>query len=840
MSAGPGSGKTLTVASWLTGFPGSVAWLTVDESDNDLRTFWSDVLGALAAGKVLPQDSALRELVPATAFGAAEALQVRAGLAELPGPVVLVLDDIHHLSNQDVLDTLSALIEQQLSPLRLVMIARADPALRLHRVRVAGGLTEIRSGDLAFSKDETAELFALDGIDLTDEQLRAVVDRTQGWPVGLRLAAMFLSETDIPRGIDRFTGTERSVAEYLIGEVLDQQPAANREFLLRTSIAERINPSLATALTGREDSERLLEGMVAANAFVVRIGDDSGWFRYHPLLRELLAHRLTLEQPGTAATLQVRAATWFAENGQPIQAIRHATAAGDWNEVGRLLTASALPLILTAEGPALTAAIEPAARRATHSPSLSTLLAAAIWHFQRRDFPAMHRDAREANEFLTDAPEAIRVPGEILITATRFTHDRIIGSAALVESSTRLLSLLDAAPRRLVPAARQYRAIGLNNLGVGRLWAGDLAGAESDLVAAEAQAAELGLGLTVVSARAYLSVLDVLRGRLRQAHRRATAVRAAVDRRGWAAEPQALGLYVALGLTLLSWNRLDEASDIVDAGLAASTRGSDAGCRLALGIAAIGVAAARGDVRAERSAADRLAAEVAQLPDPPDLLARWCALAQAQVPAAAGAPSAPAAAVQPAGGAGYVDAAERVALGRALLAKGRTEELPALVGPLIEPGAPFLGLAVQARILLALAADREHRDTAALRQFTAAIDVAEAENMVRPFLDAGPALRSLISRHRNVVARHLDFTHELLTPQVLHEVHETGLAGEHLTERELIVLRYLPTMLKAGEIANDLFVSVNTVKAHLRSIYRKMDVTTRRAAVERARDLNLL
>ena len=179
-----------------------------------------------------------------------------------------------------------------------------------------------------------------------------------------------------------------------------------------------------------------------------------------------------------------------------------------------------------------------------------------------------------------------------------------------------MLSLLDTAPRRLVPAARQYRAIGLNNRGVGRLWVGDLSGAETDFVAAEAQAVELGSGLTMVSARAYLSVLDVLHGRLQQAHRRATSVRAAVERRGWAAEPQALGLYVALGLTLLAWNRLDEASDIIDAGLAASSRGSDAGCRLALGIAAVGVAAARGDGNAVRSAADRLATELAAVPEP--------------------------------------------------------------------------------------------------------------------------------------------------------------------------------------------------------------------------------
>ena len=133
---------------------------------------------------------------------------------------------------------------------------------------------------------------------LTDDQQRLVLDRTQGWPVGVRLAAMFLSSAGVTRGIEKFTGTERSVAEYLVGEVLDRQPAPVREFLLRTSIVERLNPSLATALSGRDDSSQVLADLVAANAFVVGLGDDSGWFRYHPLLRELLEHRLILERHG--------------------------------------------------------------------------------------------------------------------------------------------------------------------------------------------------------------------------------------------------------------------------------------------------------------------------------------------------------------------------------------------------------------------------------------------------------------------------------------------------------------------------------------------------------------
>ena len=842
VSAGPGSGKTLAVASWVDHLPLASAWLTLDESDNELRTLWSDVLGALTLCAVLPADSPLLEMVPGTTFGPTEVLRVRAGLAELPQPVVLVLDDLHCLRNATVLDSLSELIEQQPANLRLVLVTRTDPAVRLHRLRVGGGLTEVRSQDLAFTGAEAERLFTVDGVHLTDDQLQVLLQRTQGWTAGLRLAALSLTATDVSEGISRFTGTERSVSEYLIGEVLSRQTASDREFLLKTSITERINASLATALTGRSDSRVILENLVAANAFVVSLSGTEAWFRYHPMLRELMAHLLELEQPGSAARLHGIATEWFTAHGNPIQAIRHATAAGDWDEVGRLLTGSAVPLILTADASALASALEPAKRRSVHHPGLSTLLASAVWHYQHRDFDAMRRDGAEAIEFLPDAPDALRIPAEALIAITTLVYDRATASTAVVQSSTHLLTLLDQAPRRLVPAARHYRAIGLNNLAIGQLWAGDLAAAESNLTAAATQAEEYGVGLAMVAAHAHLAIRDVMLGRLQSAHHRASAAERLVERRGWASEPQALGLYVALSMTALARDRLAEAAGVVDAGLAASGHGgADQGCRLALGITAIGLAGARGDLGASRSAAERLTAELALVASPADLLSRWCRVALAQAQLLTGNPAAVLQQIQrPADDGGLASALELVVLAKAHLALDNLEVLPSLLAPVTQPNTPYLGPAVDARILLAVAADRQHRDTAALELVTEAIDLAQPEGLVRPFLDAGAGLVGLITRHRNVIARHLDFTQQLLVAAPPSQPAPEAIIGEHLTERELIVLRYLPTMLKAGEIAKDLFVSVNTVKSHQRAIYRKLDVTTRRAAVERARDLNLV
>jgi LuxR family maltose regulon positive regulatory protein len=399
------------------------------------------------------------------------------------------------------------------------------------------------------------------------------------------------------------------------------------------------------------------------------------------------------------------------------------------------------------------------------------------------------------------------------------------------------------APRRLIPAAPHNRTIGLNNLGVGQLWAGDLAAAHSSLTAALAHSRELGMGLAEISARAHLSVMQVIRGRLAPADDQARSAKQVVDRRGWAAEPQSLGLYVALGMTLLAWDRLNDAADIVVAGLAASSTGSDTGCRLALGITAIGIAVARRDAAAARSAAARLRVELEQDRDRPDLLARWCAVAQAQAWLISGDPKVALGCVRAPteDDLGFPAVLERVTSAKAHLALGQPDMLAELLGPVVERDLPYLAPAVEARVLFAVAAHQLHRDSAALAAITEAIDLAQPQGLRRPFLDAGPAAATLIRRHRNVTSRHLDFTEPLLpaatpvagTPTIL-------LVTEQLTERELIVLRYLPTMLKAAEIAKDLFVTVNTVKSHQRAIYRKLDVTTRRAAVERARDLNLL
>lgn len=295
-------------------------------------------------------------------------------------------------------------------------------------------------------------------------------------------------------------------------------------------------------------------------------------------------------------------------------------------------------------------------------------------------------------------------------------------------------------------------------------------------------------------------------------------------------------------MTMLAWDRLDQAADVIDTGLAASSGGSETSCRLAMGITAVGIAAARGAAAAARSAAIQLGAELEQVSDRPDLLARWCAVAQAQArlpasPTLRSAALRPRPKTTPATPPGWNESRWQRPISRSA---GRSwwRSCSRRCWNRASRSWPWPS---RLRFCSRWAADRQHRDSAALAAITAAIDLAQHEGLVRPILDAGPTAAALIRRHRNVTSHHLEFTEHLLPvatkaigkPSVL-------LVSEQLTERELIVLRYLPTMLKAAEIAADLFVSVNTVKSHHRSIYRKFAVTSRRAAVDRARDLNLL
>ncbi len=762
VSAGAGAGKTLTLAAWARHAPVPVTWLAVDDTDNDLQAFWSDLLGALTVSDSVPGDSPLRHITPAAGFGDPGVALIRAGLAELPGRVVLVLDDFHHITDPAVLHSFGQLLDHQPPQLHLVLAARADPALRLHRLRVNGSVTDVRARDLAFTPAEALGLFAGNGMHLSEDQLEVLLDRTQGWAAGLRLALMCLDPADIDGGLARFTGSDRLVAEYLVEEVTDQLPDSDRQFLLTTSIADRVSAGLADALTGRGDGQATLERLAAQNTLLVGLAGRSEWFCVHPLLRDLLLHRLTRDHPGEVPDLHLRACRWFAGQGEPIPAIRHAGHARRWDEVGRLLTARGLPLILTASRPALIAALAPAAAQARVDPTAGTLLAAAVCHYHRHDYDEMARDAGDAAALMDNLPAEDRHAAAALIATLRVVRSRTHDPVTLTPAAAALMDLLDDVPRQQLPAAEQYRIIATNNIALGQLWAGDLTAAETTLAVVQTRCADMGLGLVELSAQAHLALLDAIHGRLPDAADSAEAGQRVAERRGWVSEPQALALYAAHALTAIATHRLDAADANITAGLAVSNGGSDIACRLTLAIAAVEVEIARHDPAAARAADTRLR-ELQHLSGAlPPMLDRWCTVAHADTYLATGQPQA-AIALLSAGGsnpqpAGFTAALERVALAEASLMLHQPDAALDLLGT--DPAAllPFRGPAVHGRILAAVAADQTHRGTAALAAMTDAIDLAHRVGITGPFLTAGPQVTALIARHRHVVATHLTFT----------------------------------------------------------------------------------
>jgi LuxR family maltose regulon positive regulatory protein len=348
-----GSGKTMLLASWLAGAspPHAVAWVGVERGETDAMRFWAMVLDALrGSGAIAPGDP-LATLVPAPLGGHDELLRhLVDGLRRLTRPVVLILDDLHELRARDALRGLEDVLARAPATLRTVIVSRRDPALGLHRLRLADELTEIRGPDLDFTAEEAAELLAGAGVAVAGDDVERLHARTEGWAAGLRLAALSLARHGDPqRFVAEFSGSERTVADYLLGEVLAGQPPELRRLLLRTSILDRVNGPLAELLTGRSDATRLLHELEEANALVVAVDVARSWFRYHHLLADLLRLELRREAAEEIPGLHRLAAGWLADHGQPIAAIRHAEQAADWDLAAELLGRHWVHLVLEGE-----------------------------------------------------------------------------------------------------------------------------------------------------------------------------------------------------------------------------------------------------------------------------------------------------------------------------------------------------------------------------------------------------------------------------------------------------------------------------------------------------------
>jgi LuxR family transcriptional regulator, maltose regulon positive regulatory protein len=359
ISAPAGSGKTSLLRAWAgrPGQPRRLAVLQVQRDQQDAQQFWLALLDAVRHASVT---TGRAELPAATPDFNAPAMvdRVLSELADARGGVTLVIEDLHELTSPEALAQLTRLLTNLPPRVHAILTTRHDVRLGLHQLRLAGELAEIRSADLRFSERETSELLDTSGIALSEAGVALLHQRTEGWAAGLRLAMISLAgHPDPERFVAEFSGSDRTVAEYLLAEMLDRQPPDVQNLLLRTSVLDRVNGELADVLTGRPGSERILLDLEDANAFVESLDSERAWFRYHHLLADFLRLELRRTLADQVPVLHRRAAEWYIRQGQVVDAIRHTQAAGDWAGAARLLADHSFSLTLDGQAQTMQALV---------------------------------------------------------------------------------------------------------------------------------------------------------------------------------------------------------------------------------------------------------------------------------------------------------------------------------------------------------------------------------------------------------------------------------------------------------------------------------------------------
>jgi LuxR family maltose regulon positive regulatory protein len=839
VSAPPGSGKTVLLRSWIStaGLAECAAWVPVGRGERDPQRFWLSVVGALR--RTVPGAVLVRELTAAPDLdGWAVTERLLKDLAPLDDPIWLVVDDVHELGPEQALRQLELLVMRAPPQLRFVLASRHDVRLGLHRLRLEGELTEIRAPELRFSLEEARELLAAAGVALPEPALALLYERTEGWAAGLRLAALSLAgHPDPGRFAAEFSGSERTVAEYLLAEVLERQDEEVRRLLLRTSMLDRVSGELADSLTGGSGGERLLQELEAANAFVVALDAARSWFRYHHLFAGLLQLELRRTAPGEVTTLHAAAAQWFAAHGEPVEAIRHAQGAQDWGLAARLLADAWPGLHLGGQAATVHALLAgfPANARAADA-ELAAVAAA----------DELAQGSLEAAERYL----ALAAPGSASVPAGRDGQVRVLlgvvglllarqrGNLAAVAEQARRVAA--AGPDAARPGlGEELRALALVSLGTAEAWAARFTEAERHLEHGVALAHRIGRPYLEFTGRAHQAVVEITRSFARAAEHGRQAVELA-ERHGWTDEPAAGTAYVMLGGALTGQGRLEEAESWVRR--AERTVRAEAEPAEAMGVYYV-----RGLLELARGRdADALAAYQAA-----ERLARHLAATHYLIPPAR------ARLLQALVRLGETERAEqaladqdrdrgdiRIATAVLRLAQGDPEAAAAALAPVLDGSAPLVArpLQNQAFLLEAIAKDALGDAGAAGRALERALDIAEPDGALLMFL-LHPA-PGLLERHSRHGTAHASLIAEILgllagkTPAAPPAAAQPPL--EPLSGTEIRVLRYLPTNLSIPEIASELSVSPNTVKTHVRHLYVKLGTHRRGEAVARARALGLL
>jgi LuxR family maltose regulon positive regulatory protein len=853
ISAPAGFGKSTLLAEWRDAAPehaASTAWLALDAGDSDPAVYWANVIKALQTVAPGLDTSGNAPGEPAAIEALLRSLLNQ--LATMPGDLVLVLDDYHTIEGTTVHDGMAFLLEHLPAQVHVVLATRADPPLPLARIRAHGELVEIRVADLRFTADEAAAfLNDVMGLDLTANDVAALEGRTEGWAAALHLAALSMQgRDDAAAFIAGFAGDDRYVVDYLVEEVLERQPEDVRSFLLDTSILSGMSAPLCDAVIGLESGRATLEALDRANLFLVPLDDRRRWYRYHHLFGDVLRARLLDERPDRVPELHRRASDWYEQNGERAEAIRHALAGEDFERAAELIEL-AIPIT----------------RRARQDAT------------RRQWLEALPDEVIRARPVLSNA-----YAGSLLVRGeTEGVEGRLEDAERWLQPSAGRPDVVDEEAFRDLPGW-----IAVHRAGLARLQ-GDLEGTmrhasrarelihDDDHVGRGAAAALLGL--------ASWSSAD-----LDAAYRGYSDAIASFERAGYMAD--IVGCVLVLADIRIGQGRLAQALGLYERGLQIATGDAHGVLRGAADMH-VGLAV----VLTERNDLDRAShhlresAELGEengLPRNPyrsrmafarirlaegHLESALALLAEAErlyfgdfapnvrpVPAVIARVRIGAGRLSEAWGwaherglsdsddLSYLAEYDHATLARLLLAQGVRDHSAARIREARELSERLLaaaseggrwGSVIDIGIVHALALHAAGDTPAALATVERTLLMAEPEGYVRTFVDEGAPMAALLK-----VAASKQVAPDLA--RGLLEAFGTGPGAvaqplvEPLSERELEVLRLLAGDLDGPDIARELVVSLNTVRTHTKNIYAKLGVNSRRAAVRRAAELELL
>ena len=900
VSAPAGFGKTTLVSEWIAGCEqipacAGTAWLSLDEGDNDPTRFLAYLIAALQT-LVLPEGAPQSE-VDGTIPEPAERMAANFGEGVLallqspqPAPIesiltallneistiadnfILVLDDYHLIDAQPVDKALTFVLEHLPPQMHLVIATREDPTLPLARLRVRDQMSELRANELRFTNSEAAGfLNQVMGLNLSAEAIGSLGHRTEGWIAGLQLAAISMQgRQDSTRFIKSFTGSHHFVLDYLVEEVLQRQPEHMRNFLLLTSILDRLSGSLCDAVTGQEDGRAVLEGLERGNLFVVLLDDQRHWYRYHHLFADVLQAHLMEEQPNQVPTLHLRASAWYEQNGSLSAAVRHALIAKDFKRAADLIEPAWPAMDESMQSSTWLGWVQAVPDELVRArPVLSVGYAWALLHDgQLEAAEARLRDAERWLEMTAGMSERPRtVPAEMVvvdeeqfrslpasIATARAYHAQAIGDGPATVKYTQ--QVLDLLPEE----AHLRRGQATTLLGLAQWASGDLEAAHRSFANFMANMRLAGDIPEVIGGTFVLADIKMALGRLREAF---SIYQQALQLAAGQGEPMPPGtedLYRGISELFRERGDLEAAAQhlLISKKLGEQAELPDWQHRLCVTEARI--KEAQGDLDGALNLLDEAEHLIIRtpLPDVRPIGALKARIWIAQDRLAEALDWARERDLSVDDEVSYLREFEHVTLARVFIACYKRDRLNGFIHEVVgqlerllkaaEEGGR-MGSAIEILMLQALVYQAQGDIPRALDPLERALMLAEPEGYVRIFVDEGLPMVALLREAAkqgvapNYVTQLRAAPSALLKTSFGKDVRGravTQLTIDPLSERELEVLRLLGSEMNGPEIARDLMVSLNTMRTHTKNIYSKLGVNNRRTAVRRAKELDLL